>query len=326
VVKSALGFIKVFMGCMDSLVILPHLAMLVRALLCWSNEHHQNFKVRVRHLIERLVKKFGHDAVLSVTPPSHHKLLNNIRKRRERLKRRKEASANPEQLNVRGNNLVTLSHMDADGDDALSRSAITGISALTKMTALKGATLAASNRFESAINDSESDFGSDEPSNDEESDGFDLPADSILNDIENVEDDEEIDRILGKKLTLAADLSGNRKKGASKKRVYFASGSANDDNDDSGVEVDASGRIVINDPSDEELEEDEKGEELDTKRTNKRPNSSMQQRKSKKMKSDSRKKHDKFEPYSYVPMSRANGKKGKSKSISSAQKYFLKRS
>lgn len=59
VVKAAIGFIKVSIAALPAALEL-HLSELIGGLLKWSNEHNQHFKVRVRHLMERLIRLFGY--------------------------------------------------------------------------------------------------------------------------------------------------------------------------------------------------------------------------------------------------------------------------
>ena len=47
---------------------------------------------QVRYLMERLVKKFGTEVMMGVTPEAHHRLLTHMRKQKERARRHVEAS------------------------------------------------------------------------------------------------------------------------------------------------------------------------------------------------------------------------------------------
>ncbi|KAI9598705.1 NUC173 domain-containing protein [Syncephalis fuscata] len=93
VVKSALGLVKVAVITLEAPRFQHHLEHLMNALLRWSNDHKGHFKVKVRHIIERLVRKFGYDAVEALMPEKDRKLIVNIKKRRQRAKRRREAEA-----------------------------------------------------------------------------------------------------------------------------------------------------------------------------------------------------------------------------------------
>ncbi|KAG0050943.1 hypothetical protein BGZ83_004275 [Gryganskiella cystojenkinii] len=102
IVKSALGFIKVTTVSLDPEVVRGHLQEIVGGMIRWSHEHKGHFKVKVRHILERLVRRFGYDDVVAFVPEADKKLLINIKKRRERAKRNKK----------NGN-----AGMDMDGDE-----------------------------------------------------------------------------------------------------------------------------------------------------------------------------------------------------------------
>ncbi|KAK3817574.1 MAG: hypothetical protein J3Q66DRAFT_400927 [Benniella sp.] len=89
VVNSALGFIKVTTISLDVEIVRPHLQEVVSGIIRWSHEHKGHFKVKVRHILERLVRRFGYDDIVAFIPGADKKLLVNIKKRRERAKRKK---------------------------------------------------------------------------------------------------------------------------------------------------------------------------------------------------------------------------------------------
>ncbi|KAG0206664.1 hypothetical protein BGX28_001912 [Mortierella sp. GBA30] len=93
IVKSALGFIKVTTVSLDADVVRGHLPEIVSGMIRWSHEHKGHFKVKVRHILERLVRRFGYDDVVAYVPEADKKLLINIKKRRERAKRNKKSGA-----------------------------------------------------------------------------------------------------------------------------------------------------------------------------------------------------------------------------------------
>ncbi|KAK7203887.1 NUC173 domain-containing protein [Myxozyma melibiosi] len=91
IVKAALGFVKVIVTSLPKEFVEPKLATLVPNLLEWAHEHHARFKLKVKHLLERLVRRFGVEAMEKVFPEADKKLLTNIRKTKERAARKKEA-------------------------------------------------------------------------------------------------------------------------------------------------------------------------------------------------------------------------------------------
>lgn len=93
IVKSAIGFVKVAIVDFNTALIDAHLPKLIPALLGWSTEHKQHFKVKVRHIFERLLRRFGFERIYELTDQDNRKLINNIRKRKERAKRKKADAA-----------------------------------------------------------------------------------------------------------------------------------------------------------------------------------------------------------------------------------------
>ncbi|KAG0225324.1 hypothetical protein BGX31_007682 [Mortierella sp. GBA43] len=89
IVKSALGFVKVTTVSLDVEIVRPHMQEIVNGIIRWSHEHKGHFKVKVRHIVERLVRRFGYDEIVAFVPEADKKLLINIKKRRERAKRKK---------------------------------------------------------------------------------------------------------------------------------------------------------------------------------------------------------------------------------------------
>ena len=67
----------------------PRLAPLLDGLVAWSSEVKQAFRMRVRFIVERMVRRFGYDAVEAAMPADHHKLLVHIKKMKERARRKK---------------------------------------------------------------------------------------------------------------------------------------------------------------------------------------------------------------------------------------------
>jgi hypothetical protein len=93
VVKSALGFVKIAVVTLRSTAIVtPTLPTLVPALINWSHEHSNHFKVKIRHLLERMIRKYGYQEVERYVPEEDKRLVSNIRKRQARSKKKKAAA------------------------------------------------------------------------------------------------------------------------------------------------------------------------------------------------------------------------------------------
>lgn len=94
IVKSSLGYIKLAIHTMPVDLLRPHLKQLVPALLSWSHDHKNHFKAKVRHIFERMLRRFGWEDVYSCAPEEDaRKVLLNIKKRKERAKRKKAHGA-----------------------------------------------------------------------------------------------------------------------------------------------------------------------------------------------------------------------------------------
>lgn len=89
IVKSAIGFAKVAVLSLPTELVRPKVPELIPKLLRWSHEHTGHFKAKVRHIIERLIRKFGYDFVSANFPHEDLRLLANIRKVKNRSKRGK---------------------------------------------------------------------------------------------------------------------------------------------------------------------------------------------------------------------------------------------
>ncbi|OCL04767.1 NUC173-domain-containing protein, partial [Glonium stellatum] len=92
IVRSVLGFVKVSVISLPTETMQPRLAALVPSLMVWSHEHKAHFKAKVKHILERMIRRFGVDAVEKACPEADRKLIANIRKTRERRKRRRDGA------------------------------------------------------------------------------------------------------------------------------------------------------------------------------------------------------------------------------------------
>ncbi|KAJ3299773.1 hypothetical protein HK104_007051 [Borealophlyctis nickersoniae] len=98
IIKAALGFIKVAVVTLNQELLEENLETIVVSILTHSRDHKSHFKAKVRHIFERLVRKFSYEAIEGFVPEQDKKLLVNIKKRRDRFKKQK-AQARREQMN-----------------------------------------------------------------------------------------------------------------------------------------------------------------------------------------------------------------------------------
>ncbi|PIA19186.1 NUC173-domain-containing protein, partial [Coemansia reversa NRRL 1564] len=93
IAKASLGFVKVIAVVLPKDVLLPHLAEIVQSILKWSHEYKNQMRLKCRHILDRLGRRLGLDAVASVTPEEHMKLITNMRKSQQRSQRAKEGTS-----------------------------------------------------------------------------------------------------------------------------------------------------------------------------------------------------------------------------------------
>ena len=85
-----MGFIKLLTITLSPTLITPHLPTLVPALLGWVHDHKNHFKQKTVHIFERMIRRFGYDEVYKCAPVGgERKVLEGIRKKKERAKRKK---------------------------------------------------------------------------------------------------------------------------------------------------------------------------------------------------------------------------------------------
>jgi ribosomal RNA-processing protein 12 len=91
-VKAALGFAKVAAARLPVDALTPTLADLLAALLKWSDDPKNKFRLRVRVVVERLARRLGPDSVAAAMPAADRRLLAHIRKQGARRDRKRGAT------------------------------------------------------------------------------------------------------------------------------------------------------------------------------------------------------------------------------------------
>lgn len=91
IAKSAIGFVKVEVLALPDDMIRQNLPEMLHKLMAWSHEHKGHFKLKVKHIIERLMRKYGADVIEQSIPEEDRKLVTNIRKSRARAKKKEAA-------------------------------------------------------------------------------------------------------------------------------------------------------------------------------------------------------------------------------------------
>ena len=90
IVRSVLGFIKCCVLDLDERFMVPRLESVITNLLTYEHEHKGALQAKVKHIFERMIRKYGFAVVEKHTPPDGRKLINNIRKSKERAKRKRQ--------------------------------------------------------------------------------------------------------------------------------------------------------------------------------------------------------------------------------------------
>lgn len=83
-------------------VLLPWLGPMQEGMLLWAEDSKNKFKLKVRLILERLVRRCGVEAVAAVTPAQDARLLVHIRKQAAAKERRRAASRAGSQVGLVG--------------------------------------------------------------------------------------------------------------------------------------------------------------------------------------------------------------------------------
>ncbi|XP_006831264.1 PREDICTED: RRP12-like protein isoform X3 [Chrysochloris asiatica] len=89
VVKSVLGFIKVAVVVMDVTHLAKHVQLVMDAIGKLSDDMRRHFRMKLRNLFTKFIRKFGFELVKGLLPAEYHKVLLNIRKAEARAKRQR---------------------------------------------------------------------------------------------------------------------------------------------------------------------------------------------------------------------------------------------
>ena len=93
IVRSVLGFVKVAVVVLPDDILRPRLNSIVPNLMVWNKEHKGRLRSKVKGIIDRLMRRFGAPLMEELVGEDDRKLVVNIRKQRERSKRKKTETA-----------------------------------------------------------------------------------------------------------------------------------------------------------------------------------------------------------------------------------------
>ena len=228
--KSALGWTKMMVARVpSSQELAQYLPLVVPGLLGWSKTHSQHFKVKVRHILERLVKRCGMQAVAAVCPPCHAPLLANLERRQRRALARKT-------------NQTTTK--DKTNEDHLSSCTTKKKQEIIKQTRK-------TRDYEQDMHGtSDSDIVG---SSSSESDAFSSGDEGVMivdDDAPGEDIEEGLRRALKRKLhalknNKTASATNKKKKTRNCDEMFFSSSDAEEDDDDFVMETNSDGRLAI---------------------------------------------------------------------------------
>nr|XP_009482464.1 PREDICTED: RRP12-like protein [Pelecanus crispus] len=89
VVKAALGFIKVTLLLVDTKLLAKHVQEMLEAVGNLSDDMRRHFRMKLRNLFTKFIRKFGFELVKGLLPAEYHKVLVNIRKAESRSRKQR---------------------------------------------------------------------------------------------------------------------------------------------------------------------------------------------------------------------------------------------
>uniref|UniRef100_A0A8B9ZQM7 Ribosomal RNA processing 12 homolog n=1 Tax=Anas zonorhyncha TaxID=75864 RepID=A0A8B9ZQM7_9AVES len=89
VVKAALGFLKVVLLLVDTKLLAKHVQTMLEAVGALSDDMRRHFRMKLRNLFTKFIRKFGFELVQGLLPAEYHKVLVNIRKAEARSRKQR---------------------------------------------------------------------------------------------------------------------------------------------------------------------------------------------------------------------------------------------
>ncbi|XP_010170166.1 RRP12-like protein, partial [Antrostomus carolinensis] len=89
VVKAALGFLKVTLLLVDTKLLAKHVQTMLEAVGNLSDDMRRHFRMKLRNLFTKFIRKFGFELVKGLLPAEYHKVLVNIRKAEARNRKQR---------------------------------------------------------------------------------------------------------------------------------------------------------------------------------------------------------------------------------------------
>uniref|UniRef100_A0A8C8R7I7 Ribosomal RNA processing 12 homolog n=1 Tax=Pelusios castaneus TaxID=367368 RepID=A0A8C8R7I7_9SAUR len=89
VVKAALGFLKAALLLVDVGQLAKHAPMMLEAVGRLTDDMRRHFRMKLRNLFTKFIRKFGFELVRGLLPAEHHRVLVNIRKAETRSRKQR---------------------------------------------------------------------------------------------------------------------------------------------------------------------------------------------------------------------------------------------
>ncbi|GAB6025472.1 pre-rRNA processing protein [Chamberlinius hualienensis] len=90
IISSVLDFIKAMIGCFNDRMVISHVKTITDILANLNKDCQLHFRIKIRRIFQRLVRKLGYELVKSVVPETYQKLLTYIRKQELRIKKKQD--------------------------------------------------------------------------------------------------------------------------------------------------------------------------------------------------------------------------------------------
>jgi ribosomal RNA-processing protein 12 len=116
IVRSVLGFVKVAVVVAPDEVMGGRMPELVTGMMVWSKENKGRLRAKVKGILDRCIRKFGAELVEKWVGEKERKMVVNLRKARERSKRKKKGDANSKEI---GDEAVGRREFDNKLDEVL---------------------------------------------------------------------------------------------------------------------------------------------------------------------------------------------------------------
>ncbi|CAN7990559.1 unnamed protein product [Ixodes hexagonus] len=90
IIQAALYFVRMLFVILDTQQLSTNLQHLVSRLCSIPGDIQKHYRIKLRNIFIKLIRKFGPETIVGMLPETHRKLVSNIRKVEERKKRRKQ--------------------------------------------------------------------------------------------------------------------------------------------------------------------------------------------------------------------------------------------